>query len=100
VLDTVGGETQARSFTTMKKGGILVATTAPPDVEAAAKAGVRAEMINSSPNAAQLREIGDRIDGGTLKVRVGLTLPLSEARQAQEKGQAGQTRGMIVLTVA
>lgn len=57
-------------------------------------------MINSSPNAAQLREIGDRIDGGTLKVRIGLTLPLSEAKQAQEKGQAGQVRGKIVLTTA
>ena len=100
VLDTVGGETQARSFRTMKPGGVLVATTAPPDTDAAAKAGVTAKMIQVAPNAAQLREIGDRIDGGTLKVRVGLTLPLSEARQAQEKGQAGQTRGKIVLTVA
>jgi len=99
VLDTVGGETQARSFATMKKGGVLVATVAPPDMDAAAKAGVTAKMIQLSQNGAQLREIGQLMDAGKFQVRVGLVLPLSEARQAQERGQAGQARGKIVLQV-
>ena len=99
VLDTVGGETQTRSFTTMKPGGTLVATSAPPDQEAAAKHGVKAEMIQMHPSADQLSEIAKMIDAGQFGVRIGLVLPLSEARQAQEKGQAGQTRGKIVLTV-
>ncbi len=99
VLDMVGGETQARSFGTMKPGGILVATTAPPDVEAAAKHGVTATMIQFSPNAALLREAAELMDAGKYRVRIALVLPLSEARQAQEKGQAGQVRGKIVLSV-
>ena len=99
VLDTVGGETQIRSFGTMKPGGTLVATTAPPDMDAAGKHGVTAKMIQLSPNAGQLREVAALMDAGKFRVRVGLTLPLSEARQAQEKGQAGQVRGKIVLSV-
>ena len=99
VLDTVGGQTQLRSFTTMKPGGVLVATTAPPDGDAAGKAGVKAQMIQVSANAAQLHDLAELIDAGKFQVRVGLRLPLSEARQAQEKGQAGQVRGKIVLTV-
>lgn len=84
----------------MKKGGILVATTAPPDAEAAAKFGGTAKMVQLSPNAALLRKAAEIIDAGKFRVRVGLVLPLSEARQAQEKGQAGQVRGKIVLTMA
>ncbi len=99
VLDTVGGETQARSFTTMKPGGILVTTTAPPDMDAAGKAGVTAKMIQVSPNTAQLSEIAEMIAAGKFKVRIGLVLPLSEAQQAHEKAQAGQVRGKIVLQV-
>ncbi|MBE9171448.1 zinc-binding dehydrogenase [Pleurocapsales cyanobacterium LEGE 06147] len=33
VLDTVGGETQTRSFNVLKPGGILVTTAAPPDLK-------------------------------------------------------------------
>ena len=100
VLDTIGGETQARSFTTMKPGGILVATTAPPDGEAAAKAGVTAQMIQMKPDGAQLREIGGLMDAGKFQVRIGLVLPLPDARQAQEKGEAGGVRGKVVLQVS
>lgn len=99
VLDTIGGETQARSFTTMKPGGVLVATTAPPDMQAAAKAGVAAQMIQVSANTGQLRHLADLVDAGKLQVRIGLVLPLSEARQAHERGQAGQIRGRIALQV-
>ena len=58
VLDTIGGETQARSFTTMRRGGILVATTAPPDAEAAARFGVTAKMIQVSANTATAWRVG------------------------------------------
>ena len=97
VLDTVGGETQGRSFTTMKTGGTLVATTAPPDREAAARAGVTAQMIQMDPSRTQLGEIGRLMDAGKFQVRIGLVLLLPDARQAQEKGEAGGVRGRIVL---
>src|ERR1700722_10362031 len=42
VLDTMGGDTQERSFQTLKKGGILVSIVQPPSQELAANYGVRA----------------------------------------------------------
>lgn len=99
VLDTVGGETQARSFTVLKKGGILVATPNPPDEQAAARHGVVAKMVGSQPSAGQLREIAALIDLEKVQTRVGLVLPLSEARQAHERLETGGTHGKIVLTV-
>ena len=99
VLDTQGGETQARSWGTLRPGGILVATPGPPDQNAAKAHGVRAMMVGVEPNAAQLGQIADLIDSGKVQTRVGLVLPLSEARQAHERLEAGGTHGKIVLTV-
>jgi NADPH:quinone reductase-like Zn-dependent oxidoreductase len=40
VVDLVGGEMQARSFTVLKSGGILVSTVSQPDQEAADRCDV------------------------------------------------------------
>ena len=99
VLDTMGGETQERSWKTLKKGGILVALTGPPSAEAAQAHGVRATFHSSHPSAAQLAEIAALIDSGKLKPLIDRIVPLSEARHAQELSQSGHTRGKIVLRV-
>ena len=99
VLDTVGGETQTRSFAVLRKGGILVATPAPPDERAAEVLGVRAKMVGITPNASQLTEIARLIDAGQVQIRIGRVLPLSEARQAHELLERGGTHGKIVLKV-
>ncbi len=101
VLDTISGETQARSWQTLRDGGTLVATLpgAEPPPEAAAR-GVQGKSFSAHPDGAALAEIGGLIDAGRVKTRVGVTLPLSEARAAQEQAQGGHTRGKIVLQVA
>ncbi len=99
VLDTVGGETGERSLSVLKPGGLLIATSAPPDTKAAEARGVRTHFMGVEPNAAQLGQIADLIDSGKVQTRVGLTLPLSEAREAHERLALGGTRGKIVLTV-
>jgi NADPH:quinone reductase-like Zn-dependent oxidoreductase len=99
VFDTIGGETQARSWPVLKKGGILVSTVSPPSAEEAARRGVRQCVFMVRPNATQLTEIAKLIDSGKVKVFVETVLPLSEARRAQEMSQTGHTRGKIVLRV-
>ena len=47
VLDTVGGDTQERSWSVLKPGGILVSSVQPPSEEEAQAHGVRS--ISSSP---------------------------------------------------
>jgi len=100
VLDTIGGDTQKRSWKVLKKGGILVSIISPPSAEEAAKHGVRQGYVFVQPNASQLTEIAKLVDSGKLKPVVETVLPLAEARRAQEQSEAGHTRGKIVLKVA
>lgn len=99
VFDTIGGDTQERSFGVLRKGGFLVSIVSPPSEETASSYGVRSAMLGVKPFAAQLQEIAGLVDSGKLKIYVETVLPLSEARQAHELSQSGRTRGKIVLQV-
>jgi NADPH:quinone reductase-like Zn-dependent oxidoreductase len=99
VLDTIGGETQERSWQVLKKGGILVSLVQPPSENKAKELGVRAALLGAQPNGAQLAEIAKIIDSGKLAPVIDRILPLSEARRAHELSQSGHTRGKIVLRV-
>ena len=99
VLDTVGGETQERSFKVLKKAGILVSIVQPPSQESATKYGVRAVFYGGQASASNLAEIAKLIDDGKLKTVVETVLPLTDARRAHELIETGHTRGKIVLKV-
>ena len=99
VLDTMGGDTQARSWKVLKRGGILVSIASPPSAETAAAQGVRQAFVFTQPNAAELTEIAQLADADKLKVIVETVLPLSDATRGQELSQRGHTRGKIVLRV-
>jgi NADPH:quinone reductase-like Zn-dependent oxidoreductase len=99
VLDTIGGETQQRSWQVLRKGGILVATLGISSPEAATSHGVRGEGVMVHPDAAQLTQIAALIDAGELIPAVSTILPLEEAARAHELSQTGHVRGKIVLQV-
>src|SRR6476620_3414420 len=100
VLDTLGGETQERSWSVLKKGGVLVSLVQPPSEEKATELGVRAAIIGAKPNGAQLAEIAKIIEAGKLAPVIDRILPLSEARRAHELSQSGHTHGKIALRVS
>ena len=100
VLDTIGGDTQERSFKALKKGGILVSIVQPPSQELAAKHGVRALFYGAHPSSSDLTEIARLIDSGKVKTVVETVLPLAEARRAHELSESGRGRGKIVLKAA
>ena len=99
VLDTIGGETQNRSWKVLKKDGILVSTVGQPSEKEAEKYGVRCGVGNAVSNPEQLTQIANLIDSGKINPVVETILPLSEARHAQEISQSGHMRGKIVLKV-
>ncbi|HMV86847.1 MAG TPA: NADP-dependent oxidoreductase [Blastocatellia bacterium] len=99
VFDTIGGETQERSFAVLKPGGVLVSAVSPPAQELAAARGVSAAMVQVQPNAAQLAEIAALADAGKIVPNIETVLPLSEFQRAHELSQSGRTRGKIVLQV-
>ena len=99
VLDTIGGDTQERSWKVLKRGGILVSIASPPKDEIAKEHGVRQAFVFTQPNAGQLAEIAKLVDAEKLKVIVETVLPLSDATRGQELSERGHGRGKIVLRV-
>lgn len=99
VLDSIGGDTLARSYQVLKKGGFVVSIVAPPDQAKLAELGLRGAVFLVQPNSAQLTEIAKLIDAGKVEPIVSETLPLAEAKRAHELSQAGHTRGKIVLRI-
>ena len=97
VSDTVGGDTLERAFRTLKKGGYLVTSVAPPSAATANSYGVAAKMVLVEPSAKQLGEINQLIAAKKLKPHVETVLPLAEVEVAVELSKGGRTRGKIVL---
>ena len=101
VLDLVGGETQTRSFQVLRRGGKLVSAVSNPDQELARSHGVDATFFLVKITTEHLAELADLIDRGDLKTRVGIALPLADAREAHFmlEGRRPPPKGKIVLAV-
>jgi NADPH:quinone reductase-like Zn-dependent oxidoreductase len=100
VLDTIGGDTQQRSWETLKKGGILVSTVQAPSEDTAVAYGVRQGMVYASPPINQtLTEVAKLVDEGKIKPVVSVVLPLQEAQKGHQIIEGKHSRGKIVLQV-
>jgi NADPH:quinone reductase-like Zn-dependent oxidoreductase len=100
VFDTIGGDTQERSWRVLKPGGILVSIVSPPPEETAKAHGVRSGYVFGSPDGAILVKLAELVASGALKPVIAATLPLADARRAHELSEGGHTRGRIVLQVS
>ena len=99
VLDTIGGETQERSWATLRQGGVL-ASTVGVNEEAARRHGARAIAVDGRMSAPILQRIAALIESGQVRVPVSQVLPLEETRRAHEESQSGHVEGKLVLSVA
>jgi NADPH:quinone reductase-like Zn-dependent oxidoreductase len=100
VFDTIGGDTQERSWKVLKKGGVLVSIVQPPSEQSAKAHNVRGIfMREDATRNEELIQISKLVASGQVKVNVETILPLREARKAQELSQTGHARGKIVLKV-
>jgi NADPH:quinone reductase-like Zn-dependent oxidoreductase len=98
VFDTIGGETQAKSWGVIRKGGVLVSSVG-ADEKAAASHGVIGRSFMLASNGARLAEIGKLVDAGKVRVIIQKEFPLAEARAAQDMSQSGHATGKIILKV-
>jgi NADPH:quinone reductase-like Zn-dependent oxidoreductase len=98
VLDMVGGETQRRSFSVLKPGGILVSVVSPVPKEPPLPRGMRSVFFLVDVSTARLETLSKLFDSGELQGNVGTILPLASAVTAHEMlGGAPHARGKIVL---
>jgi NADPH:quinone reductase-like Zn-dependent oxidoreductase len=98
VFDTIGGDTQAKSWGVLRKGGVLVSSVG-ADEKAAAAHGVSGRSFMLTSNGARLQEISGLVDTGAVSVIIDRVLPLSEAKAAHELSQSGHAKGKIILKV-
>jgi NADPH:quinone reductase-like Zn-dependent oxidoreductase len=99
VIDTVGGDTRDRSFSTLKPGGILVSSVSTDPLPK--RSDVRTVFFYVDVTTATLDNIRRLVDGGELVTHVGTVLPLEKARTAHEMlAGAPHKRGKIVLSVS
>ena len=100
VLDTVGGDTLARSYGLVKKGGTVVTIVSQCDQDEAKKDGIRCKALWSHPDASELGAITQMIEAGKVKPLVSQVLPLTDAAKAVDQAETHHTRGKIVLKIA
>jgi NADPH:quinone reductase-like Zn-dependent oxidoreductase len=123
VFDTVGADTQLRSFRSARKGGLVVSITDRPDLafarswglspvlwpviallSARAKLagwrhGVRYSYLFMHPSGEQLRQLGDLVEAGRLRPHVDGVFPFVRTREAIAHAESGQARGKVVVRV-
>jgi NADPH:quinone reductase-like Zn-dependent oxidoreductase len=99
VLDTVGGDYEARSCRVLKPGGTLVSILSPTSVETAAQHGVLGFFLAAQSNPQHLTEIAALIDEGKIKPVVENVFPLQETGRAHNLSAGGHVRGKIALQV-
>jgi NADPH2:quinone reductase len=99
VLDTLGGDVQARSLEVLRPGGRLVSVVHPPDPSACAERGVTPDYVFIEPSAEQLRALGALVERGRLRPHVSRILPLADAAEALRESREGHVRGKLVLNL-
>jgi NADPH:quinone reductase-like Zn-dependent oxidoreductase len=100
VIDTVGGETQRRSFHVIVPGGRLVSVVSAPNEALAAKAHVQVYCFIVDVQRPALNELGALFADGALKANIGEVLPLAEAPLAHEMlAGCPHRRGKVVLEI-
>ena len=94
VLDTVGGEVTAHSWSALKPGGILVTIAGMADAETAAARGVRRRGgCPEHETRPILEELGKLVASGDLKPEIQQVFPLEQAaRRARSVGDRSRTR--------
>jgi NADPH:quinone reductase-like Zn-dependent oxidoreductase len=100
MFDLIDGETRERSWSCLKKGGVLVSTLTEPSQEKASQFGVRALRYTVEADGEELAEIAGLVSSGKVKPRVQETFALTAAADALAFLEQGHSVGKIVLKVA
>jgi NADPH:quinone reductase-like Zn-dependent oxidoreductase len=99
VFDLIDGETRARSWKLLKRGGTLVTTLTDPSQDKAKEYGVRALRYTVEADGNELAEIAALVEAGKVKAHISKTFPLEDAPRALASVERGHSVGKVVLVV-
>jgi NADPH:quinone reductase-like Zn-dependent oxidoreductase len=97
VLDSVGGETAARSLEVVRDSGRLVTIV---DLEQVTPTRhIDTQLLYFRPDGRQLAELTKLVDQGQLTVHLDQVFPLEQTKQAHERLERRHHQGKIVLNM-
>jgi alcohol dehydrogenase len=99
VFDTVGGETNSKSYQALKPGGVLVSMVEEANQELTQKYNLRAIHQSSKTTPERLAKVAELVDQGAIKIQVDKVFPLDQAAEALEYLKTGHPKGKVVLQV-
>jgi NADPH2:quinone reductase len=99
VVDMIGGETLARGYHTLRKGGRMALLVGQPDRSLDQQFDVHSEFVFTGSNAERLGELSALLAQGTIKLPEIKSMALKDAVSAQIESEAGNLRGKLVLKV-
>ncbi len=121
--DLVGGETLNRSFSVVKKGGIVISIAGMPEpttarelgkgfalqalfriisakqLKLAKKAGATYRFMLMNPDGDKLAEFARWIEAGELKVTIDRVFPVEQFKEAFEYQESGRAKGKVILKI-
>lgn len=104
VLDPISGDYGPRSLDTLEPGGSLIDVVGHgPDRTVvrrkAEELGLGFTEFYVSASGADLAEIADLADAGSMRASIADVLPLEQAAKAHELSESGRVQGKLVLTI-
>ena len=99
VIDTIGGETLARSFKVLKKGGKMVSIKSQDNDNLAQKHNVHFEWFFMSPDGKMLSELAGLISQGAIKTVIDSVFHMDQAAEAFDRLATGRAKGKIIIAV-
>jgi NADPH:quinone reductase-like Zn-dependent oxidoreductase len=97
LLDLVGGETLARSYSIVKRGGIIVTFNQPPDFEECEKRGIQGFFVQTKVTTKGLDDFASRVTSGSVVPLVDHTETLWNPEAIWTKRPSGSAIGKVVF---
>jgi NADPH:quinone reductase-like Zn-dependent oxidoreductase len=98
VLDTVGGDTLARSYQVVRPGGTLLSVMENPSPEKMTEYGIKGTLVGGYPPVGPvLEEMNKLVEAGKMKPFVRTTLPMDDIVRAHEMIETRHGHGKIIL---
>ncbi len=99
VFDTVGGETYAKSFKVLKRGGIIVSMLIQPDQKLMEQYGVTAIAQMTKVNTNHLDILTKFIENEDVKIYIDKIFTLDQIKEAFEAKENGDIKGKITIKI-
>lgn len=99
VFDTVGGETYIRSFSVLKKGGVIVSMVEQPNQELMEKYGVNAISQFIQVTRDRLLKLAGLVEQGVVEVHIDKVFSLDEAAEALKYLETVKPKGKVVVSI-